>query len=103
VPTYVYACKNCEHQFEILQKMSDEALTECPKCKGKIARVLFPPGIVFKGSGFHINDYPSSKSAASGGSSKPVEPAEPKTESKSEAKSETKPDTKTETAAATKG
>lgn len=100
MPTYVYACKKCEHQFETFQKMTDEPLTECPECKGKIARVLFPPRIVFKGSGFHINDYPNSKSAASGGSSKPVTATEPKAESKSEAQTETKSDTKTETAAA---
>lgn len=93
MPTYVYACKDCEHQFETLQKMTDEPLTECPKCKGKIARVLFAPGIVFKGSGFHINDYPSK---SSGGSSKPV------TESKSEATSETKTETKAETKSETK-
>lgn len=93
MPTYVYECKNCEHQFETFQKMTDDPLTECPKCKGKIARVLFPPGIVFKGSGFHINDYPSK---SSGGSSKPVAP----TEAKSEAKTETKPETKTETSSA---
>jgi len=61
------------------------------KCKGKVARVLFPPGIVFKGSGFHINDYPSKSSS---GSSKPVR------ESQSEAKSDTKVDTKSETSAA---
>jgi putative FmdB family regulatory protein len=95
VPTYVYECKNCEHQFETFQKMTDQPLTECPKCKGKIARVLFPPGIVFKGSGFHINDYPS-KSAASGGSAKPVTESEPKIEPQTE----TKTDTKVETEAA---
>jgi putative FmdB family regulatory protein len=88
----VYACKDCNYQFETVQKMSDEPLTECPKCKGKIARVLFPPAIVFKGSGFHINDYPSK---SSGGSLSPVA-----AESKSETKTETKPDSKTETPAA---
>lgn len=95
MPTYVYECKDCEHQFETFQKMTEDPLTECPKCKGKIARVLFPPGIVFKGSGFHINDYPS-KSGAAGGSSKPVTPSE----SKSEAKTDTKLDTTTEAATA---
>lgn len=97
MPTYVYACKCCQHEFEISQKMTDEALTECPECKGKIARVLFPPGIVFKGSGFHINDYPSSKSAASGKPSKPETPAETKAETKTESKSESKPETKSDT------
>lgn len=65
MPTYVYRCKNCEHQFEIIQKMTDEPLTVCPECNGEINRLLFPVGIVFKGSGFHVNDYPSSKSSTS--------------------------------------
>lgn len=86
MPTYVYECKSCEHQFETFQKMTDEPLTECPKCKGKVSRLLFPPGIVFKGSGFHINDYPSK---STGGSSKPVTSSEPKSETKTETKSET--------------
>lgn len=64
MPTYVYRCKQCGHQFEIVQKMKDKPLTECPKCKGEIARILFPVGIVFKGSGFHVNDYPSSGARA---------------------------------------
>ncbi|MCL5102577.1 MAG: zinc ribbon domain-containing protein [Armatimonadetes bacterium] len=62
MPTYAYRCKKCEHEFEIVQRISEESLTECPECKGEICRLLFPVGIVFKGSGFHINDYPSSGS-----------------------------------------
>lgn len=93
MPTYVYACKDCEHQFETFQKMTDDPLTKCPECKGKIARVLFAPGIVFKGSGFHINDYPSK---SSGGSSKPATSVE----STPETKTETKPEAKAETTAA---
>ena len=67
MPTYAYRCKNCKHQFETIQKMTDDPLKECPECKGPIARILFPVGIMFKGSGFHINDYPSSSSAATPG------------------------------------
>ncbi|MFQ3548483.1 MAG: FmdB family zinc ribbon protein [Armatimonadota bacterium] len=63
MPTYVYKCKDCEHQFEKVQKMSDDPICECPECNGTVSRLLFAPGIVFKGSGFHINDYPSSSSA----------------------------------------
>lgn len=65
MPTYVYRCKNCEHQFETVQRMSDDPLKECPECKGEISRLLFPPAISFKGSGFHINDYPSSGTSSS--------------------------------------
>jgi putative FmdB family regulatory protein len=85
VPTYVYECKKCKHEFETFQKMTDEPVKECPKCKGEVMRLLFPPGIVFKGSGFHINDYPSSKPTTSGNGKK----TESATESKSEPKTET--------------
>ena len=64
MPTYAYRCKQCEHEFEIVQRISEDPLTECPECKGEICRMLFPVGIVFKGSGFHINDYPSSGSSS---------------------------------------
>ena len=66
MPTYVYRCKACEHQFETVQSMNDKPLCECPKCKGAITRLLFPVGIVFKGSGFHVNDYPSSGASGNG-------------------------------------
>lgn len=59
MPTYEYQCKNCEHRFEIWQKMADDALTVCPVCKGTIRRVFFPAGIVFKGSGFYKTDHGS--------------------------------------------
>ena len=86
MPTYVYRCRDCEHEFETIQKMSDEPLKECPRCKGRISRLLFPVGIVFKGSGFHINDYPSSGSRPPSGNGKK---AESPTESKIEPKTET--------------
>jgi putative FmdB family regulatory protein len=76
MPTYGYRCKDCEHQFETLQRMTDEPIQECPKCGGPVARLLFPVGIVFKGSGFHVNDYPSSKNAASENAKKPDVKAE---------------------------
>jgi len=88
MPTYVYECKDCGHQFETVQKMTEEPLKECPKCKGKVARVLFPVGIVFKGSGFHINDYPSSGTTSTSGNGKKAEaPSETKTETTASAKS----------------
>lgn len=86
MPTYVYRCKSCEHQFETIQKMTDEPLKECPECKCEVARILFPVGIVFRGSGFHINDYPASKASTTGNGKKPEE----------------KPDAPKETAAASK-
>lgn len=59
MPTYEYQCKNCQHRFEVWQKMADEPLTVCPECQGTIRRVFFPAGIVFKGSGFYKTDHGS--------------------------------------------
>jgi putative FmdB family regulatory protein len=88
MPTYEYQCKSCNHRFEIWQKMSDEPLTTCPQCSGTIRRILFPAGIVFKGSGFYKTDHGS---GGVPGDSKPAVPAEskegtPKTEGSGESK-----------------
>jgi putative FmdB family regulatory protein len=81
VPTYVYECKVCGHQFETFQKMTDEPVKECPQCRGEVARVLCPVGIIFKGSDFHVNDYPTS---APDDSKKPESPDESKIGAKTE-------------------
>src|SRR5579864_404420 len=57
MPTYEYLCKGCSHRFETWQKMTDQPLTICPQCGGLIRRVLFPAGVVFKGSGFYKTDH----------------------------------------------
>lgn len=59
MPTYEYLCKTCSHRFETWQKMTDEPLTTCPECGAHIRRVLFPAGVVFKGSGFYKTDHSS--------------------------------------------
>ena len=56
VPTYQYACTECGHGFEQFQSFSDDALTECPTCGGRLRKVFNSVGIVFKGSGFYRND-----------------------------------------------
>lgn len=56
MPTYAYRCASCSHTFEQFQRMSDDRLTECPECAGRINRVIYPVGVVFKGSGWYIND-----------------------------------------------
>ncbi|NTV62874.1 MAG: zinc ribbon domain-containing protein [Oscillochloris sp.] len=65
MPTYVYACDSCGKQFEKFQSFKDEPLTVCP-CgqEGKVRRVIQPAGIVFKGSGWYINDSRGSSSSA---------------------------------------
>lgn len=61
MPIYEYRCENCG-VFEIEQKMSENALLTCPRCGGKVKRIISAAGIVFKGSGFHVTDYRKDKS-----------------------------------------
>jgi putative FmdB family regulatory protein len=56
VPTYQYACKDCGHSFEQLQSFTDDALTVCPVCEGRLRKVFNAVGVVFKGSGFYRTD-----------------------------------------------
>jgi putative FmdB family regulatory protein len=56
VPTYQYACTECGHKLEAVQSFSDEPLTVCPACEGRLRKVFNSVGIVFKGSGFYRND-----------------------------------------------
>ena len=99
MPTYGYRCGKCGHQFEIIQRISDEPLTACPKCQGKLSKMLYPVGISFKGSGFYTTDYKDSGKSPDGASSNGTAPgkegsSESKPETKSESKSETKSDSK---------
>jgi putative FmdB family regulatory protein len=64
MPTYEYACTKCGHQFEAFQSFSDDALTECPECKGEVQKVYSNVGVVFKGSGFYKTDSRTTKSPA---------------------------------------
>jgi putative FmdB family regulatory protein len=56
MPTYQYRCAACENRFDAFQKFSDDPLTDCPECGGHVRRVIQPVGVVFKGSGWYIND-----------------------------------------------
>jgi putative FmdB family regulatory protein len=70
VPTYQYQCTACGEGLEAVQKFTDEALTECPSCQGRLRKVFSAVGVVFKGSGFYRND---SRGSSAGGS--PAKPA----------------------------
>ncbi|MEV7383731.1 FmdB family zinc ribbon protein [Streptomyces lydicus] len=77
MPTYQYQCTACGEGLEAVQKFTDDALTECPACQGRLKKVFSAVGIVFKGSGFYRNDSrgssssssPAKSSTTSGGSS----------------------------------
>ncbi|MCQ1945533.1 MULTISPECIES: FmdB family zinc ribbon protein [unclassified Arthrobacter] len=62
MPTYAYACKDCSHSFDIQQSFSEDSLTVCPECGGRLRKKFNSVGVVFKGSGFYRTD---SREAAS--------------------------------------
>jgi putative FmdB family regulatory protein len=90
MPTYQYACTECGHAFEQFQSFSDDSLTECPECSGRLRKLFNAVGVVFKGSGFYRTD---SRSVDSNGS-KPDTKSDTKTETKSDTKSEKKTESK---------
>lgn len=93
MPIYEYACDSCGHKFERRQRFSDEPIAECPTCGAHVHRVLYPAGIIFKGSGWYIND--SRKSNDSNGAS-----STSTTSTSSASDSASKADTKKETSSA---
>lgn len=64
MPTYEYECTSCGQHIEVFQRISEDPLTTCGVCGGKLRKVFHPAGIVFKGSGFYATD---SRSASKGG------------------------------------
>lgn len=64
MPTYQYACTECGHSFEQFQSFSEDALTVCPECDGKLRKLYNAVGVVFKGSGFYRTDSRSGSSSA---------------------------------------
>lgn len=56
MPVYQYACTECGEELEVRQSFTDDALTECPACSGRLRKVLSAVGVVFKGSGFYRTD-----------------------------------------------
>ncbi|WP_072807010.1 FmdB family zinc ribbon protein [Rhodococcoides yunnanense] len=65
MPTYSYACTECDNRFDIVQSFSEDSLTVCPQCTGKLRKLFNSVGIVFKGSGFYRTDSRSGSSTAS--------------------------------------
>jgi putative FmdB family regulatory protein len=72
MPTYEYACRDCGQHLEVVQSFRDEPLTTCPHCDGALRKVFAAAGIIFKGSGYYVNDSRKSTSTADTGSSEPT-------------------------------
>jgi len=65
MPTYSYACTSCDNAFDIVQSMSEDSLTQCPKCQGRLRKLFNNVGVMFKGSGFYRTDSRSSTDSSS--------------------------------------
>ena len=93
MPTYQYACTNCGEELEAAQKFSDDPLTECPACGGRLRKVFSAVGVVFKGSGFYKTDNRGNAGNASstGGSNGATESKPADTKSGEAKPAETKP------------
>ena len=97
MPTYQYACTECGHAFEQFQSFSDDALTECPECQGRLRKVFNAVGVVFKGSGFYRNDSREQRSRRAASGVRRASPRRPSRSSKSETQAGTSPsDTKSD-------
>ena len=68
MPTYQYRCTECDHEFEEYQSFTDDALTVCPVCGGRLRKVFNAVGVVFKGSGFYRTDSRTAGAASTAGS-----------------------------------
>lgn len=84
MPTYGYKCHDCKEEFDVLQKINDDPVSECPRCSGPVRRVFHPVGIIFKGSGFYSTDNRR-------GESEKAKPAEKETPAPDKASKEKKP------------
>ncbi len=69
MPTYQYACTECGHAFEQFQSFSEDALTVCPECDGKLRKLFNAVGVVFKGSGFYRTDSRAASSSTTAAAS----------------------------------
>ncbi|MET9200075.1 FmdB family zinc ribbon protein [Gordonia sp. NPDC003585] len=108
MPTYSYACTECDNKFDIVQSFSDDSLTECPQCTGRLRKLFNSVGIVFKGSGFYRTDSrpgsSSSDSSSSDSSSSSSESSSTKSDSsssKSESSSSSKSDSSSSSSSST--
>jgi putative FmdB family regulatory protein len=75
VPTYSYACTGCDNRFDVVQAFTDDTLTTCEQCSGRLRKLFSSVGVVFKGSGFYRTDSRESAKSSTNGSAKTSSPA----------------------------
>ncbi|MET0316699.1 FmdB family transcriptional regulator [Rhodococcus sp. RS1C4] len=88
MPTYSYACTECDNRFDIVQSFSDDSLTVCPACSGKLRKLFNSVGIVFKGSGFYRTDSRGGSSSVSESAGESKSDSSTKTETKTSSTSD---------------
>jgi putative FmdB family regulatory protein len=112
VPIYEYECETCHHRFELMQKFSDKPIKKCTQCGSPVHKVLSPPALIFKGTGWYVTDYArpereraknrksASEAKGNGGSSSEASSSTsaPSTPAASTTKSETKSEVKSDKA-----
>jgi putative FmdB family regulatory protein len=91
VPLYEYECEKCTDRFEVIQKVDAKPLRRCPKCGGKVNRLISAPAIQFRGSGWYVTDYGKGTGGKAGRKDAPTSSPGGKTSGK---KTETKPGAK---------
>lgn len=96
MPTYQYSCTECGHFFEAVQSFSDDSLTVCPECEGRLRKVFNAVGVVFKGSGFYRTD---SRGSSGSGSDSGTDSGTTKTETKADSPSTSSTKTESKPAA----
>ena len=94
MPIYEYRCEKKGHTFEVMQRMSDDPVTECEKCGAPVQRVFHPVAVHFKGSGFYNTDYGKQKRAGGGGGSDDGGSSSSDSGSSSDSKKDAKPEKK---------
>jgi putative FmdB family regulatory protein len=80
MPTYSYACRDCDHRFDVVQSIFDASLSSCPLCEGALRKVYEPVGVAFKGSGFYRTDSRAGTKTVAPSATSPTPPT-PKTAS----------------------
>ena len=89
MPTYSYACKECENRFDAVQAFTDDTLTTCPECSGPLRKLFNSVGVVFKGSGFYRTDSRASGNGSSNGEKTASSQSSTSSKSESEGKTST--------------
>ncbi len=85
MPIYEYRCSECQHQFDMFQKITDEPVRTCPECGGPVTKLVSSTSFILKGSGWYVTDYGRSNGGGAGKQEKEAPKAEKKPAAKKKA------------------